>query len=414
MTTTEGIIEDPSTDIRHEISRKSGVVESIEKVFFTKLASAVIDAGRCIQCASCIVVCPSRSLGIAEDDQPTLLKMCTGCSLCWDFCPRGGLRYEKLWAGGEERQDPELGSLTAAFTARAKDPAVGTQDGGVVTALLRQWFKAGEIDGAILARRTANNPLKGEAFIAKSIEDLEQCSGSFYNQILPLEILKDVRKWGLNPKSRLALVGTPCEVAGAKAISKFPWKYRDDGLPLVKYTIALMCTSNFNIGRLISEFKSRGYDLSRAYKIDVKDNILRLYDQDGKILGEDHVKTFRDARLKGCPECADFSGRTADIAIGAVGSAPDHSSVLVRTENGHKGWKLAESAIEYRDIDNIEEIKRIELRNKEIAIKALKRPFGEKLPMKIPFGEHLSMYKDSDKAPVKPAPYRTQHYEISC
>ncbi|RDJ94107.1 MBL fold metallo-hydrolase, partial [Lacticaseibacillus rhamnosus] len=23
--------------------------------------------------------------------------MCTGCSLCWDFCPRGGLRYEALW-----------------------------------------------------------------------------------------------------------------------------------------------------------------------------------------------------------------------------------------------------------------------------------------------------------------------------
>ena len=22
--------------------------------------------------------------------------MCTGCSLCWDFCPRGGLRYEAL------------------------------------------------------------------------------------------------------------------------------------------------------------------------------------------------------------------------------------------------------------------------------------------------------------------------------
>lgn len=414
MTSTEGIIEDPSTDVRFEIASKNGVVESIEKVFFNKLASGVIDAGRCIQCASCILVCPSKSLGIAEDDQPTLLKMCTGCSLCWDFCPRGGLRYERLWIDGKEFQDPDLGTLTGAYTARAKDSAAGIQDGGVVTALLQEWFKAGEIDAAILARRMKNNPLKAEAFVAKSVEDLEQCTGSFYNQILPLDILKDVRKYGLNSKSRIVLVGTPCEVSGAKAIAKFPWKYRDDGLPLIKYTIALLCTSNFNIGRLISEFKERGYDLSKAYKIDVKKNILSLYDKEGNVLGEDHVKTFKGARLAGCPECADFSGRTADIAVGAIGSAPDYSSVLVRTENGYKGWKLAEDALESRDIDNIDEIKRVEIRNKELAIKALKRPFGEELPLRIPYHEHLKMYKDTEKAPVKPAPFRTQHYEISC
>jgi Fe-S-cluster-containing hydrogenase component 2 len=26
--------------------------------------------------------------------------MCTGCSLCWDLCPRGGLRYEATWPEG--------------------------------------------------------------------------------------------------------------------------------------------------------------------------------------------------------------------------------------------------------------------------------------------------------------------------
>src|SRR5215216_1079882 len=70
--------------------------EAPGKVWFWELERAVIDAGRCVQCGVCIAACPSDSLGIGADNLPKLVKMCTGCSLCWDFCPRGGLRYEAL------------------------------------------------------------------------------------------------------------------------------------------------------------------------------------------------------------------------------------------------------------------------------------------------------------------------------
>ena len=72
------------------------IEEAPGKVWFWELERAVIDAGRCIECGACIAACPSDSLGIGADDLPKLVKMCTGCSLCWDFCPRGGLRYEAL------------------------------------------------------------------------------------------------------------------------------------------------------------------------------------------------------------------------------------------------------------------------------------------------------------------------------
>jgi ferredoxin len=81
--------------IREEMN---GITEPPGKVWFWELEAGVIHADRCIQCGTCVAVCPSNSIGIDEDTNlPELVKMCTGCSLCWDFCPRGGLRYEALW-----------------------------------------------------------------------------------------------------------------------------------------------------------------------------------------------------------------------------------------------------------------------------------------------------------------------------
>ena len=72
--------------IRDEMN---GITEAPGKVWFWELEEAVIQAGRCIECGACVAACPSDSIGIGEDDQPVLVKMCTGCSLCWDFCPAG-------------------------------------------------------------------------------------------------------------------------------------------------------------------------------------------------------------------------------------------------------------------------------------------------------------------------------------
>src|SRR5215207_2234509 len=329
--------------------------EAPGKVWFWELERAVIDAGRCVQCGVCVAACPSDSLGIGADDLPKLVKMCTGCSLCWDFCPRGGLRYEALgevmagvqtdeqwtlnggvaavsphsltatrcadtWpgvperggtasAGGDIPRDEESGRLqgnglgetrffagaqndTASrnghsnghghrrresletarerFTARVSPSIPGVQDGGVVSALLIELLESGEIDGALVAKPSEREPWKGVAHLAQTREDVIACAGSFYNQTLALGYL-DLKKYDLPAKPRIALVGTPCEIQGLRAMQQRPFYWGASKVDAVVLTVALLCTKSFDYeGLMLREIRAnRGISLQDIDKIDI-------------------------------------------------------------------------------------------------------------------------------------------------
>src|SRR3954465_233775 len=124
---------DPARDVRDDIMDANGVPELLDKIWFHKTASAVIDADRCVGCGACIAACPSKSIGVGSDGLPTLVRMCTGCSACWDYCPMAGFRPEKL--NHQDAEDP-VGPMQQAVSARALARPDGAQDGGAVTTLL--------------------------------------------------------------------------------------------------------------------------------------------------------------------------------------------------------------------------------------------------------------------------------------
>ena len=390
------------------------IEEAPGKLWFWELEQAVIDADRCVQCGACIAACPSDSIGVGADGLPKLVKMCTGCSLCWDFCPRGGLRHEATWslpvAGsdgaewkitGAATAGQGLGRVSETYTARVPRRLPGAQDGGVVSALLIALLEAGDLDGALVARESASEPWKGEPFLARTPEQVIECAGSFYNQTLALAAL-DLSGLDLPAQPRIAVVGTPCEVEAIRAMQARPWTWGASQVDAVALTIALLCTKSFNYEKLmVTEVqRRRGIPLEQVGKVDVICGRMIVEDTGGQVLVDEPVRDFHGAALKGCDECADFLGHAADLSVGSVGSEDGYSSVLVRTPTGRVAFERVRDRLELRDLDRVEALHKLDALDRKVALGSLKRPFDPSAPLFIDFADHLDHYTGTDRAPA--------------
>jgi coenzyme F420 hydrogenase subunit beta len=393
-------LDTPSYEIR---SQMNDIETPEDKTWFMELDEAVIDDDRCIQCGTCVASCPSDSIGIGDDGLPELVKMCTGCSLCWDFCPRGGLRYERQWkiTGGDDNVKG-AGDPITEFSARVEDDwRADAQDGGVVTAVLATLLEEGEIDGALIATESEEEPWKAESFLATTTEELIANAGTIYSQTMALGNL-GLDQWehklpDKEPEDMsLALVGTPCEIEGIRALQDFEWDYasQEDGVRAVDYTIALMCTKNFNHEKLIAEQieEKRGIEPEEIGKMDVLHGKMMAWDHDGEMILEEDVENFHDAALKGCDECADFTGYCADLTVGSVGSSDEFSSVIVRTEQGLDAWELTEPSLDYHDLEDRSAVGKLQSWDKKKAFDSLKRPFDPDAPRFIEYADHAEQY----------------------
>lgn len=346
------------------------------KVRFRHLDEAVIEADRCVQCGSCVAACPSDSIGIADSDRrPTLVKMCTGCSRCWDTCPRAGLRYERLPTldgADPETVDGGIGPIEDGYAASAAADVAGAQHGGVVTALLAALLESPDgIDGAVVATEATDGTGLAEPALATTPAEVQEYAGTLFTQPLQLAALEELlADADLPADPSLALVGTPCVIEGVTALDRSP--YRDDRFdesrPLdhVDLTVALTCTQALDdegLEHVLS--REYGLDPDDVAGLDLVGQGIRIDLTDG---GDERAPLgdFRGAILDGCLECADATGGRPTSRLGpsaahrgsrrcwsgpSVGqrrstvprlhSTPDHSKPSRPSNSSHSGTRIA-------------------------------------------------------------------------
>jgi len=399
-------IPDPARDIRDDLMDAAGVPEPLDKIWFHKTASAVIDAERCVGCGACIAACPSQSIGVGTDGLPTLVRMCTGCSACWDYCPMAGFRPEKL---NRQIEDDPVGPVEAAISARAVERPDGVQDGGAVTALLTTLMERGHIDAVIMTQKL--DAFVGTPILATTPEQIRTGAGSVYHQSEALAVLNERAPAGVE---RIAFVGTPCQISGLRAIQKFPWERRETLATKVTLAIGLFCTRSFDPKKLIPMIAGEGVNLGKVKKIDIREGKLVAAGEGGEELMKKPVKEFHKASLRGCDECADFAALGADLVVGNIGSEPGTSTVLVRTDAGMEAWVKAAGAFEDAPIEDLSAVKRLALRNLDRAKKNLKREYDPEGPLWVSYTEHLEDYEGTDRQAASPPPFRSHHFTVAC
>jgi coenzyme F420 hydrogenase subunit beta len=265
------------------------------------------------------------------DGRPMPKARCEVCNVCYYRCPQVNDQAElEVKTFGRSAVEGEvLGIYEGAFSAKATDPGIiaHAQDGGAVTALLVALLEVGFIDGAVVMGR--DEEWRPVPKVAVTKEELIECSGTKYSRGAILLGLRDAVD--LYSCQHLALVGTPCQIKAFRAMATGERAVYRITHP-VKLCIGLFCMRAFpyeGFFRRVIEGQLE-VKLGEILKFDIKKGRFMIY-RKGKPKRElaiDALEQFVDAS---CKLCSDFASELADISVGAAGSPPNCSTMLLRT-----------------------------------------------------------------------------------
>ena len=216
------------------------------------------------------------------------------------------------------------------------------QDGGAVTrAADRRCWPAGEIDGALVSKPSADpdEPWKGVATIATTAEEIRAAAGSFYNQTMALAELDLVAlrpagqaapRRGRARRARSRASG-PCRRGAGRPVrtGSTPSSSPSPCCAPRASTTRRSCSASCATSEASTSTGSRKIDVIRGRMI--------VEYRDGELAVDEPVKDFHGAALKGCDECADFLGRCGRH-LGRAASAPWTAGRACSSAPSGVGW----------------------------------------------------------------------------
>jgi coenzyme F420 hydrogenase subunit beta len=308
--------------------------------FEESVAKAVVEAGKCVGCGACVLVCPFNCLEYI-DEKPNLAKECKVCGICAQVCPQyefSTSTIESFVFGRERKTDEAFGVFKRLALARATDSQIlkVCQDGGAVTAILLFALKSNVIDGAIVTRSEKEKPFFPRPILATTAEEILQSAGTKYFYSPNILAIADVIE---QKKNSIAFVGTPCQI---RAIRKMQLAGLKKYVAPLRLLIGLACSECFVYDGLMENHirKKLCIDPFSIRKINIKGKILVTLDFEVVTIPLAEAKQY--AR-KSCHFCGDFSSEFADISVGGLG-LEGWTFTIIRSERGEEILTAAEKA----------------------------------------------------------------------
>ncbi|MBA7502470.1 hypothetical protein ES706_01058 [subsurface metagenome] len=318
---------------------------------FNDLINEVTTPGYCISCGACVASCPFVCLTM-EGGIPVLKKACVNCGICYGECPQviDSRQLEQKIFGRKASDEEVFGVYQQALSieARSSDIKARAQDGGAVTALLASLIEGGFIDGAIVMG-VGPLPWQPTPRVAMARNELIECAGTKY-AMGPLFLgLRDAVD--LHYCSRVAVVGTPCQITASRRMQLSELTNRRLGGTIVLH-LGLFCEHAFEYEKFfrgIIQTQLRT-PLPEVVKFDIKRGRFIIYRRH-KPRRELALEAVQRYVCQSCKVCMDFAAELADISVGSDGSPIGRSTVLIRTQTGSEAFDITRR---FRELDVLE------------------------------------------------------------
>ncbi len=312
----------------------------------------VRDDGLCMQCGTCVAVCPTHAVALDWDVAAGYRvivdrELCTDCGICVEACPGPGMDFRPgAWwrernAGAACRDF--LGPWRRLWFGWASDPEVRRlgASGGVATALLAALLEEDLADAVLAVGTSAENPLQAVGAICRSPAEVAACRGSKYNVVPVNTLLGTV----LREPGRYVLVGLPCHIQGLRLAQRRSRRLRER----VVLTLGIFCGLTGEPRATEVAALQAGLDpaalASVSYRGPGWPGGMRLVTRDGRMRWRDYPQYY-DRYVAAhtpprCRICPDALAELADISVGDAWlerfeGSDGVSDLIVRTPAGER------------------------------------------------------------------------------
>ena len=308
----------------------------------------VVDRDLCYGCGVCAALCPAGAIRMLRERGEALWAVidgekCTDCGACRQVCPALGWEGVAtpmfLTSSAVDRCLQPRREMGVGYALDTSLRRSGTS-GGLVTAVLLELLRTGEVDSAVVVRQAA--PLKAEALLARTEDEVRSAQKSKYIVAPYDQVLRQAQDC-----RSVALVGLPCHLEGVRRASLLlpNWAER------IRFKISLLCAANLRLEVYRYLLRARGLSEDELVRWDFRPGDWWRQDYFRAVTSDDRSElfAFRHGILKNilpirlfareaCLMCPDFSGRSADLSVGDAwferykGERAGRSFYVARTE----------------------------------------------------------------------------------